>query len=192
MQSGESARLVGFGDSGEWAFVEFEPAEGGTVEGWAATLYLRYEFRGRAVDLDEMTSLGLLQPVDEATLRGSVTAGTAPVAQPTADPLRGVNVGTVVGLDPGVSLNLRRTPDTNAEVLAQIPMGANMEVISRSGSDAWLEVEFEGTTGWVASLYTVLSFNGRPINLTDIPVNATFNATATPTSTPTATATPGA
>ena len=192
MQSGESARLVGFGASGEWAYVEFEPAEGGTVEGWAATLYLRYEFRGRAVDLAEMTSLGLLQPVDEATLRGSVTAGTAPVAQPTADPLRGVNVGTVVGLDAGVSLNLRRTPDTNAEVLAQIPMGANMQVLSRSGSDAWLEVEFEGTTGWVASLYTVLSFNGRPIAITDIPVNATFNATATPTATPTATATPGA
>lgn len=192
MQSGESARLVGFGESGEWAYVEFTPAEGGTVEGWAATLYLRYEFRGRAVDLAEMTSLGLLQPVDETTRRGSVTAGTAPLTQPTADPLRGVNVGTVVGLDAGVSLNLRRTPDTSAEVLAQIPMGANMRVISRSGSDSWLEVEFEGTTGWVAALYTVLSFNSRAINITDIPVSQSFNATATPTSTPEATATPEA
>jgi uncharacterized protein YraI len=106
--------------------------------------------------------------------------------------MRNTNVATVVGLDPGINLNLRRTPDTNAEVIAQIPMGANMRVISRSGSMSWLEVEFEGTTGWVASLYTVLSFNGRPVDLAAIPENPTFNQTATPTQTPTATATPGA
>ena len=98
----------------------------------------------------------------------------------------------MVGLDAGVNLNLRRTPDTNAEVLLQVPMGASMRVISRSGSEAWLEVEFDGTTGWVASLYTVLSFNGRSVRLADIPVNGTFSATATPTPTPAPTATPGA
>lgn len=190
--TGGSMELVGFGASGDWAFVEYLPAEGGTIRGWAGTLYLRYEFRGRAVDLAEMTALNLLDPVDEATLRGAVTAGAPPLIQPTADPLRNVNVATVVGLDAGVNLNLRRTPDTNAEVLLQVPMGASMRVISRSGSEAWLEVEFDGTTGWVASLYTVLSFNGRSVRLVDIPVNGTFSATATPTPTPAPTATPGA
>lgn len=191
-QSGESPKLVGFGESGDWAFIEYTTPDGGTVRGWASTLYLRYEYRGRAVDLDEMTALALLQPVDEATLRGSVTAGTAPVVPPTPNPLRNVNVATVVGLDAGINLNLRRTPDTSAEVIAQIPNGATLRVLSRSGSLAWLEVEFEGQTGWVASLYTVLTFNGRPVALEDVPVNQGFSQTATPTSTPTATATPGA
>ncbi|MBK8134604.1 MAG: DUF4397 domain-containing protein [Chloroflexi bacterium] len=190
--SGGSMELVGFGASGDWAFVEYLPAEGGSVRGWAGTLYLQYAFRGRPVDLEEMTALGLLEAVDEATLRGSVTAGAPPLIQPTVNPLRNVNVALVVGLDAGVNLNLRRTPDTNAEVLLQVPMGASMRVLSRSGSEAWLEVEFDGTTGWVASLYTVLTFNDRPVKLVDIPVNATFSATATPTPTPAPTATPGA
>lgn len=187
VQSGEWMELVGFGESGDWAFVVYTTPDGGSVRGWAGTLYLRYEYRGRAVTISEMASLGLLDPVDETTLRGGVTAGTAPVVQPTADPMRNTNVATVVGLDAGVNLNLRRTPDTSAEVLLQIPMGASMRVISRSGSESWLEVEFDGVTGWVSSLYTVLTFNGRPVAITDIPVNATFSATATPTPTPTAT-----
>lgn len=188
MELGQNARLVGIGQSGEWAFVEFEPAEGGTISGWAGMLYLRYEYRGRSVTLDEVRALNLLTEVDEATRRGSVTAGAPPLVQPTQDPLRGVNVATVVGLDAGVSLNLRRTPSVDAEVLTQVPLGAQVRVLSRSGSDAWLEVEFDGLVGWVASLYTTLSFNGRPISITDIPVNTTFNATATPT--PTATPAP--
>lgn len=190
--NGDKTQLVGFGESGDWAFVIYESPEGGTVRGWASTLYLRYEYRERAIELDEMISRDLLDEVDEATLRGSVTAGTSPVAQPTVDPLRGVTVAQVVGLDAGIQLNLRRTPDTSAEVLLRIPSGATMRVISRSGSEAWLEVEFDGTTGWVASLYTVLSFNGRPVSITDVPVSETFSATATPTPTPAPTATPEA
>lgn len=188
MEAGQNARLIGIGQSGDWAFVEFEPAEGGTISGWAGTLYLRYEYRGRSVTLDEVRALNLLTDVDEATRRGVVTAGAPPLVQPTQDPLRNVNVATVIGLDPGVSLNLRRTPSVDAEVLTQIPLGAQVRVLSRSGSEAWLEVEYDGLVGWVASLYTTLSFNGRPVNIADIPVNTTFNATATPT--PTATAAP--
>lgn len=190
--SGTSLRLIGVGDSGQWAFVEYAPAEGGTIRGWAGTLYLRYEFRGREQTLEELTAAGLVEPVDEATLRGEVSADAPGVVQPTADPLRGVNVAEVVGLNPGVSLNLRRTPNVQAEVLANLPLGARAQVFSRTNTLDWVEVEFDGARGWLSTTYLVFSFNDRPVELEDIPLSTDFGAlpTAAPTATPTATATP--
>jgi SH3-like domain-containing protein len=188
IEIGTSSQLVGIGASGDWAFLEYSPPEGGTISGWASTLYLRYEFRGRSVTLDEAAALNLLNPVDEATQRGAVTAGAPGLVQPTQDPLRNSNVITVVGLNPGINLNLRRTPNVQAEVLANLPLGARALVFSRTNTNDWLEVEFDGARGWVAALYTTITFNERPVDIESLPVSTDFGNLPTPA--PTATVTP--
>ncbi len=101
--NGASMRLIGVGESGAWAYVEYKPAEGGTIVGWAGTLYLKFEFRTKPQTVEELTVQELIEPVDEATLRGEISADAPGLIQPTVDPLRSVNVALVVGLGPGVS-----------------------------------------------------------------------------------------
>jgi len=90
-----------------------------------------------------------------------------------------------VNVDPGVNLQLRRTPDIAAESLALLPLGTRLvvlektEVASRGGlvgepsSLIWLYVRFtteNGTlTGWVNSQFVTLSQNDRPFSLDDVP-----------------------
>jgi SH3-like domain-containing protein len=187
--SGTSLRLIGVGTSGNWAFVEYSPVEGGTITGWAGTLYLKFEFRTKPQTVAELTAQNLIQAVDEATLRGEIRGDVPGLVQPTADPLRGVTVAQVVGLNPGVSLNLRRTPNVNAEVLANLPAGVRVRVFSRTNTLDWVEAEIDGVRGWLSTTYLVFSFNDLPVKLEDIPLSTDFGAlpTAVPTNTPTAT-----
>jgi len=187
-----SMRLIGVGDSGQWAFVEYKPVEGGTILGWASTLYLKLEFRTKSQTVEELTAQNLIQPVDEATLRGSISADAPGLVQPTADPLRGVTVAQVVGLNPGVSLNLRRTPNVDAEVLANIPVGMRVKVLSRTNTLDWVEAEVDGVRGWLYTNYLTFSFNDRPVNLADIPLSTDFGALPTFVPTNTLTPTPSA
>lgn len=185
--SGTSLRLIGVGDSGNWAFVEYSPTEGGTVTGWAGALYLRFEFRGKVQTVEELVAQDLIEDVDEATLRGEIRGDVPGLVQPTLDPLRGVNVATVVGLNPGVSLNLRRTPNVNAEVLANLPVGTRVRVFSRTNTLDWVEVEIDGVRGWLSTTFLIFSFNELSVKLEDIPLSSDFGAlpTAVPTATPT-------
>jgi uncharacterized protein YgiM (DUF1202 family) len=190
--SGTSLRLIGLGESGDWAFVEFAPLEGGTITGWANTEYLRYEFRDAVIEREEMDARELLEEVDEETLRGEVSDDAPSVSEPTRAPLRDVIVGTVVPLSEGVLLNLRRTPSTQAEVIAKIPSGTQLVITSQDLSGEWLATEFEGVAGWVSTQYVSLSFNQQAFSLEDVPLNddlvALASATATATSNaPTAT-----
>jgi SH3-like domain-containing protein len=207
--SGTVLQLIGLGASGDWAFVSYAPMEGGTVTGWANREYLRFEFRDAVIDEEEMAARELLEEVDEETLRGEVDGTTPVVGQPTRPPLRDVIVGTVIPLNDGILLNLRRNPNTQAEVVAKIPSGTSLVITSKDLSGEWLETEFEGVPGWVSTQYVNLSFNQQAFALDDVPLNeglvAQSSATATETSdappptetpdlttTPTETPTPGA
>ncbi len=190
--TGTSMRLIGVGASGQWAYVEYKPAGGGTIVGWAGTLYLKFTFRTKPQTVEELEVQELIIPVDEATLRGDVSDDAPGIIQPTADPLRGVNVAQVVGLNAGVSLNLRRSPNVNAEVLANLPVGARVQVFSRTNTLDWVEAEVDGVRGWLSTTYLLFSFNDLPVELVDIPLSTDFGAlptlapTVTPTPTPSA------
>jgi uncharacterized protein YraI len=103
----------------------------------------------------------------------------------------------VIDLDEGISLNIRRTPDVNGEVIANVPSGEQMEIFSRDLSNQWLEVEFDGVRGWVFVQYVSISFNQTSADIESIPFNSdqlagvagntptpTFTPSETPTSTP--------
>ena len=112
----------------------------------------------------------------DSSRRGEQTIGAAPVIAATVDPTIDAVVATVA-LDPGANLNLRRTPDVNAEVLAQIPSGTRVIVTERTSDGQWLNATYEGTSGWIAAqtdtaVFVTLSFNGAPYDINDVPVAA--------------------
>lgn len=168
--NGAQLEFLGLGASGEWMFVGYNPAEGGQITGWASTQYLRLVLNGNQVSIDELIARNLFIQADEATLIGEVSEGAPAPAQPTLDPLKDAFVATVV-LDPGANLNLRRFPNDQAEVLAQIPASSQIVITSRSLDGVWLETSFQGASGWIASRYVTLTFNGRPADIEQIPVN---------------------
>jgi len=56
-----------------------------------------------------------------------------------------------VNTDEGVSLNLRQSPSTNAEVLAELPAGTHAKVILRSSE--WTLVSVDGKEGYLMNSY---------------------------------------
>lgn len=186
---GTVVEFVGLLENEEWAFIVFRPAEGGAISGWVNTLYIEYRLNGEEIELEDLkeavgvyTGLPLFQYVEEDR-RGAITGSVPSVSIPTPDPLQDVVVAEV-RLNTGANLQLRRTPDANSESLNLIPNGTQLIVESRTSTGEWLKVTFEDETGWVSSLYVVLTFNGDTININDIPVEPeTAPAGATPDTT---------
>ncbi|NWG15962.1 MAG: DUF4397 domain-containing protein [Chloroflexi bacterium] len=159
--------------NGEWVFVRYSPPEGGSITGWASTVYMQYSLNGKPIDFEGMDEEGLLV-IAEGTERGEVTANIAPVERPTVDPLRDAYIAEVA-LDPGSNLNLRRNANARSEVLAQIPTGTRLVVTGRSGDSEWLLVTYENIEGWIAArsdtaVFVRLSQNGKLVDITDIPL----------------------
>lgn len=177
--------VVTLTDDTEWAYVRYvpDPAGNTAITGWASTLYLRYEFRGEPQTLAELSDRDLLDDVDAAEV-GRITGDAPNVVLPTADPFKDRIVATVQ-VDSSTALQFRPGPDTIFAPTAELPNGTRVAVLSRNGASTWVQVEFEGETGWVASGFVILSFNERPFNLADVPVNDEFSATPEPTPTPT-------
>ncbi len=157
-----------------WTYVTFRPESGGTITGWVSTEYVQFFFRGRsylpAVErITELIQRNLLRLAD-ATLQGEIGAGATGATTSGTDlsQFRNQYVGTTV-LDPGANLHLRRTPDAASASLALIPSGATMIVFGRTADAQWLQVEYDNTTGWVASAYVTLTLNGRRVRVEDLP-----------------------
>jgi uncharacterized protein YraI len=167
--SGTVAEFVGMHESGEWAFIRYTPAEGGTITGWVSTQYVEYSYRGRKVTLIELEQRGLIELVESDRI-GEVSAGAVTAPLPTKDPIEDAFVADP-NVNPDVNLNLRRTPDQVSEVIARIPASARLIVTGRTVEGDWLKTEFEGQTGWIASEFVLLTFNGQPVTPLDVPLD---------------------
>lgn len=168
--AGTVLEVQGRTEDAEWVFASFAPPEGGEITGWLSSQYLQYELNGEIVTLEELESDAPLSIFDGIEQRGEIGANAPGIAQPTVDPQRDAFIATVL-LDPGANLNLRRTPDVNAEVLAQIPSGTTLIIMGKTADDEWFETSFEGASGWVAvSFVSRVTFNGNAADLNEIPV----------------------
>lgn len=194
--NGTVMEFLGIKEDRQWVFVRYLPPEGGSVTGWVSALYVQFSLNSRLIKLEDMEARGLLviTPDDE---RGEVDSSAITVVIPTVDPVKDAYVAVVV-LDPGSNLNLRRNPDANSQVLAQIPSGTQLLVTARTGDERWLNVTFEGTSGWIAArtdtaVFVRLTLNGRPAEISAVPVQAGDTTTpaapgiSTPVPGPTAT-----
>lgn len=106
-----------------------------------------YVSPGRKVDpnpmfpLDSVRArvLGRDDPADAAAEEGSSPAAT---------------VGALVAIEvPGSTLNLRRWPSYNPNVIATIPDGAVLPVLRAGtfGGEPWLKVRYGGLEGWIVA-----------------------------------------
>ncbi|MFW5748736.1 MAG: DUF4397 domain-containing protein [Chloroflexota bacterium] len=170
------AELLGVTEDREWAYIQYEPAEGGTITGWVSDNFIQYEYQNRIVDLDELEQRELLEIIP-ADRRGSISADAPARAAPTQDPTRDAYLATVQ-INPGANLNLRRTPDAQSEVVAQVPSQAQVIVDGRTEDELWLRTTYEDQQGWIASAFVTVTFNGTPVNVTEIPVISTEADTA--------------
>ncbi|MCB9460062.1 MAG: DUF4397 domain-containing protein [Anaerolineaceae bacterium] len=152
----------------DWVFVSYSPAGGGVITGWASLLYLRFEFNGRSITLDEMNERGLLEEADPE-LRGAIRGGASQATAPTPDPTRDAYVAEV-NLNPGANLQFRLTPDATSESLNLIPSGSRLIIDGRTPEGDWLLTNYDGQSGWVAADFVVLSFNGRFVDVIEVPV----------------------
>ena len=161
-----------------WLSVQWNPPSGGYLRCWVNAQYLRVEYKGKLLDtLDELWAL----PEEPFNRPGEVVG--ADIAPPT--PLFNAVIATVE-LDPGVSLQLRRNPKTQAESLDLVPAGAQLEVlgyaevpseglVGQPTSPNWLYVRYRtenggATIGWVSAEYVSVSQLGHPVDITTLPL----------------------
>ncbi len=91
-----------------------------------------------------------------------------------------------VDLEPGVSLQLRRYPNSDAESLELVPALAQLEVlgyadvpsqglVGQPSDPSWLYVRYRtenggATVGWVSGQYVSLTRLDRPVELEEVPI----------------------
>ena len=74
----------------------------------------------------------------------------------------------VYQINPGALLNLRMANNADSEVLAQLPLNAELRLVGLDASDAWAYVDYESDNGkiyrgWVSASYVQLLLNGQPV-----------------------------
>jgi uncharacterized protein YraI len=178
------SKVVGAPSTTTWYRAQYNKDQN-VCTGWISAQYVQVTRRGRKVDVSEIPTATSITRGDCQTSSG---AAVAPVAPPPAAGL----VATVSGIDQDAHLNLRDKPDVNGNVLASIGAGEQLQVQGRTADGMWLEVTYQGQTGWIAAQtstgkpYVTLTKNGRPYKLQDVTIlgggSNTLGAT-TPTAT---------
>jgi uncharacterized protein YraI len=139
------ANITGRSATGEWLRIDFNGEEG-----WV-----------------NVTPLTILQ--------GNVNA--LPVADPRTIPFGGFEspragmtnaTSDITGRLPESGLRVRSGPSTGYPVLADAPRYTVFPLLGRNASSTWVQVNFEGTLGWVTTGFIEIQ-NGR--SLAELPIN---------------------
>ena len=146
-----------------WLNVTYNTPDGGTIEAW-----VRADFIDVRDDLGEKVPLRDLETVTGN--RPGEARNTDITPPPVPEDI--VNV-EVINVDPTANLNVRRAPDTESEVLAQLSLGTIGQFVGISPDSDWVFLNYaasDGTTtsGWVSIDYLDFSYRGRPIDLDEL------------------------
>jgi SH3-like domain-containing protein len=159
-----------------WLYITYLAPDGGSIDAWARSDFIDV----RDEDGDQVPLRDL--PLVASNLPG--ISNTAAVTSPSIP----VDVVTavVVNLAPSANLNMRRTPDATAEVLAQLPLGtvANFNGISQDGTWAFLSyVTADGgtITGWSSTDFLDYQLNSQPTTLEELEERGLLEITPTDT-----------
>ena len=159
-----------------WLRVIYTTPDGGDIEAWVLAQFL--------VVRDED---GDLQRLADLPTVGLNVPGEARGTELTPPPIpEDVVTAEVFNLNPGVSLNIRRTPTTGGEVLERLPLGTVVELLALLNpatdddtdttlpEDAeWAYIQYRpagggSITGWVSTLYIQYSWNNRRIDAEEL------------------------
>jgi hypothetical protein len=144
-----------------WLNIDYITPDGGVINAWVNAQYLEVrDARGNRARLADLPTVPRNRPGE--------ARDTA--VQPPPLP-QDVTVAIVGGLDSGVNLQIRRTPNTGGESLALVPNGTALELIGINEAREWAYVRYvqpEGgvVRGWVnLSFITGFTFRNIPTDL---------------------------
>jgi SH3-like domain-containing protein len=146
--------------SDTWLNVDYLTPDGGVINAWVNAQFLDVrDVRGRRQRLADLPTVPSNQPGEARD------TAVAPPPLPSE-----IIVATVVGLNEGVNLQVRRIPSTNGESLALVPVSGEMELIGIGETGEWAFVRYltpEGgaVTGWVSASFLTYSFRGNAVTL---------------------------
>jgi len=139
-----------------WLNVTYNTPDGGRIVAWVLAQFL--DVRNAR---NERVRLRDLEPIARNIPGRAIETAVTPPPVPT-DVLQAV----VFNLNPGVSLNIRRLPTTEGEVLARVQAGTVLEFLGGEEEDRWAFIRYttpEGgiVEGWVSTQYIQYQFNNR-------------------------------
>lgn len=153
----------------EFANIRIVPAIGAEVIATVPAGFLFERINGRSPDnewlrIDFNGQEGWVNRAPLTLLSGDLS--TLPVADPRTIPFGGFEAPRS-GLSSATSdiqvylptsgLRVRAGPSTGYPVLAEMPRFSQAPAFGRTESNAWIQVNFEGTLGWIANQFVQLS-----------------------------------
>ena len=99
------------------------------------------------------------------TLRPLISSWKSGAVPPAAVPASPAGAPSGVTYTPGVYLWLRAAPSTDAAQITLVNFGDPLQVVGRLGDNSWLQINYNGGSGWVSGAYGALSgdLNAVPI-----------------------------
>jgi uncharacterized protein YraI len=178
-----------------WLNVDWLLEDGTAFGCWVNAQYVQVTLEGKRVEtLEDYMGLVKGKNVDLSPYNipggpreEGVIVNPAQLSAPT--PQAEAPIRATVNVNPGVNLQIRRTPGVTGESLALVPGGAQLTVLGQttlaevpSGGitrPEWLLVQFLDATnitvqGWVAAEYAILTKGGRTFDLAEVPVVETI------------------
>lgn len=113
-------------------------------------------------------ALDTLRPLIAAWKGGGVVsappAGNEVIAQPPSAPAGSIAPGSI-SYTLHYTLRLRAAPGEGGQIITEIPYQTALPVLGRSSDATWVQVTYQGQTGWVSASYGAFSgdVNGLPI-----------------------------
>jgi uncharacterized protein YraI len=141
------ASATGRNNASSWVRVRYHD-----VEGWAAAwlVILNGDINALPVAGEAAPPPGE-KPAATATPTPKASASTPPPPQTPQTPQKGLTV-----LAP-FRINVRSAPNLDGAVLDVLPLGASASAVGRNAGNNWVQVEYNGTRGWVAAWVVVAS-----------------------------------
>lgn len=158
-----------------WLYASYVTPDGGTIEAWVLSQFL-----------DVRNADGEIQRLADLPLIPNNNFGQATNTEVTPPPIReDAVVARVFNLNPGVNLQVRRTPSTQGESLALLPNGTEVELLGfgigpselpspeTADNAEWVFIRYtpaEGgeVIGWSSGLYLTYLWRGEPIDFEEM------------------------
>lgn len=162
LSQGTVVSVNGRNPGSDWWYVCCVPGSGGS--GWISA-----ELVTSNVGTEQVAGL----PVVEST-----------AAPASATPVAGGKAGTVAA----VTLNVRSSASTTAQVLGKLRQGDAVSVVGRNAAGDWLQVCcINGASGWVSAQYITPAFTAEELSVVETAGTPAVTTTVATTTTETAT-----
>ena len=143
-----------------WLNVTYDTPDGGEITAWVNAQFVGVRSaQGNAMQLRNLPTV----PGNQAGQASNTSI------QPPSPNEQRVTI-TIAGVDPGVSVHIRRTPSAESESLARVASGTIIDYVGISEEQDWVFVRYttpEGgvVTGWISAEFATYQRNDQAVDL---------------------------